>query len=75
MKKQILFLAIMFLPMVAVAESVVIDGIYYELVSKTKEAEVKQKPNGKYYSGNVVIPASVTYNETEYSVTRGCTSF
>ena len=69
MKKQILFLAIMFLPMVAVAESVVIDGVYYELVLKIKEATVTKKPSGKY-TGDVVIPASVTYNGAEYSVTN-----
>lgn len=67
-KKQILLLAMMLLPMVAGAETVEIDGIWYELVSKIKEAEVKQKPSG-YYSGNVVIPASFTYEGTEYSVT------
>ena len=67
-KKQILLLAMMLLPMLAGAETVEIDGIYYELISKIKEATVIQKPNG-YYSGDVVIPASVTYDGTEYSVT------
>jgi len=70
MKKQILLLAMMLLPMVVEAQGVVeIDGIYYELVSKVKQAEVKQKPNGVYYTGNVVIPASVAYGGMEYSVT------
>ncbi len=69
-KKQILFLAMMLLPMVAGAETVEIDGIYYELVSKIKEATVTNKPSGYgYYSGKVVIPATVTYEGTEYSVT------
>ena len=69
MKKQILFILMMLLPMVAGAQDAVeIDGIYYELVSKIKEAIVKQKSSG-YYSGNVVIPASVTYDGAEYSVT------
>ena len=35
-KKQILLLAMMLLPMVAGAETVEIDGIYYELVSRLK---------------------------------------
>ena len=69
MKKQILLLAMMLLPMVAGAQGVVeIDGIYYDLASKAKEAIVTKKPSGNY-TGNVVIPASVTYGEVEYSVT------
>ena len=84
MKKQILLLAMMLLPMVAGAETVEIDGIYYNLVSKVKEAEVTNHLGGNYdgtgcYSGNVVIPESVTYNGATYSVTsigdeafRGC---
>ena len=56
--------------MVVGAQGVVeIDGIYYELVSKIKEATVTKKPSGKY-TGDVVIPASVTYNGAEYSVTN-----
>ena len=38
MKKTILALAMMVLPMLANAEAVEIDGIYYELVSKIKDA-------------------------------------
>ncbi len=55
------------LPMVASADPVQIDGIYYNLVNKAKQAEVTENPNK--YSGEVVIPASVTYNDVEYSVT------
>ena len=40
MKKQILLLLMMLLPLVASAKFVEIDGINYELVSKAKEAEV-----------------------------------
>ncbi|MBR2237995.1 MAG: leucine-rich repeat domain-containing protein [Prevotella sp.] len=68
MKKVLSFFILMLLPMVTGAEEVEIDGIYYELVSKIKEATVKSNPNGKY-TGNVVIPASVTYDGAEYSVT------
>ena len=57
----------MLLPMVAGAETVELDGIYYELVSKAKQATVKQNPNG-YYSDNLVIPAAITYKGAEYSV-------
>lgn len=49
------------------AEAVEIDGIYYNLVTETKQAEVTENPNK--YSGTVTIPESVTYNGVTYSVT------
>ena len=67
MKKNLLFLLLAILPMVASADKVEIDGIYYNLVNKVKQAEVTSNPNK--YSGEVVIPSSVTYNDVEYSVT------
>ncbi|MBR5068579.1 MAG: leucine-rich repeat domain-containing protein [Bacteroidales bacterium] len=67
MKKLILSLLTVLLPMVAFAEYVQIDGIYYDLVTKAKEAIVTKNPNK--YSGTVVIPASVSYNGVEYNVT------
>ena len=68
MKKQLLLLVMLLLPMVASADAVEIDGIWYNLVSKAKMAEVAKKPSGKY-SGAIVIPEKVTYDGTEYSVT------
>ena len=77
MKKQLLLFALILLPLVASADPVEIDGIYYNLVTKTKQAEVTSKPNK--YTGSVVIPEKVTYENVEYSVTsignwafRGC---
>ena len=55
------------LPLMANADAVEIDGIYYNLVNKVKVAEVTSKPNG--YEGNVTIPATVNYENIEYSVT------
>ena len=79
MKKQIILLAMMLLPMVAGAENVEINGIWYELASAGKWARVIQKPNYEYYKGSVDIPESVTYGGTEYRVEiiessafRGC---
>ena len=68
MKKQLIFILMMLLPMVASAQSVEIDGIYYNLISKAKQAEVISKSSGKY-TGSVVIPEKVTYESVEYSVT------
>ena len=89
MKKQLLFFLFMLLPMVASAAVVEIDGIYYNLKTDGNVAEVTrgnwdiynpQEGDGRY-SGSVVIPETVIYNETTYSVTsigyeafRGCSS-
>ena len=66
MKKLIIILALILLPSFTWAYDVVIDGIYYNLVKETKEAEVTHGNNK--YTGSVVIPSKVTYDEKEYSV-------
>ena len=48
-------------------DAVEINGIYYNLVTKAKQAEVTSNPNK--YKGAVVIPASVIYEGVEYSIT------
>ena len=68
MKQFALTLLFTLVPLLASADSVEIDGIWYHLVSKTKTAEVSKKTSGKY-SGAIVIPEKVTYNGAEYSVT------
>ena len=68
MKKNVFLLLALLLPLVVGAETVYIDGIYYNLITKGKVAEVTSDPNK--YSGIVKIPASVTYSETEYNVTN-----
>ena len=68
MKKQIISLIILaLLPMVANAEEVVINGIKYNLVYKAKTAEVIK--NSPKYSGAIVIPDTVVYNDVTYDVT------
>ena len=67
MKKQLLLILMTLLPMVAWADEVEINGIYYNLNTDTKEAEVARSPNS--YTGNVVIPKKVTYYEVDYNVT------
>ena len=68
MKKQLLLIVMMLLPMVAWGDAVKIDGIWYNLVSKIKTAEVTRNSPGEY-SGAIVIPEKVTYKGEEYSVT------
>ena len=67
MRQTFLSILLMLLPMMASADAVEIGGIWYNLVAKAKEAEVTNNQNS--YSGNVVIPPSVTYDGQPYSVT------
>ena len=67
MKKKLLLFAMLVLPMLASADAVEINGIYYNLVSKIKEAEVTSSPGN--YTGSVAIPEKITYEGVEYSVT------
>ena len=68
MKRLLLLLVIMLLPIVASADAVEIDGIYYNLITKGKVAEVTENPNK--YSGDIVIPESVKYNDVNYCVIK-----
>ena len=55
------------LPVVASADEVEIDGIYYNVVNKLKTAEITRNPN--LYVGDITIPDKIIYEGTEYSVT------
>ena len=72
MKKIIVFLFSLILSVVfstsASAYDVMIDGIYYNLISKVKTAEVTRR-SGEYYSGKVVIPSSIISEGQQYTVT------
>ncbi len=70
MKKLLLLFVLIMLPLLASAYDAEIDGIYYNLNSKNKTAEVTyQYQSEGDYSGDVVIPEKVTFNGSEYSVT------
>jgi len=70
MKKQLLLLVFMLLPLMANAQKAVeIDGIYYYVSWSSKIAEVKQSPDQDKYSGDIVIPSSITYDGDDYVVT------
>ena len=71
MKKVLFLLAVltMMLPLPATAQKATIDGVTYEFNDPaTGEATVVPSSNGNY-SGEVFIPATVTYNGQEYTVT------
>lgn len=76
MRKLLLIFVLTILPLLASADKVEIDGIYYILDSNTQTASVTSRPTTgsatskpNYYSGEVNIPKSVTYNDVSYSVT------
>ena len=66
MKKLLSLFILMLLPMLASADAIEIDGIYYNLDSEAKTAEVTSKPDR--YKDDVIIPETVRYNETIYNV-------
>jgi len=73
MKKILLILWALMLPLFAVADRVTIDGIYYNTIDGiyynlyTNTAEVTENPNK--YTGSVVIPSTVNFQGSNYSVT------
>lgn len=67
MKKLSFLFLMMLLPLMASSETVEIDGIYYNLISKGKIAEVTSNP--QKYHGVISIPDTVRYDEVTYSVT------
>ena len=71
--KFILSLTLLLLPLAGSAD-VKIDGIYYNLNSNDKTAEVVFH-RGYAYSGDLVIPSSVTSDGIDYSVTSIANAF
>ena len=76
MKKQIILLAMMLLPMVVGAYNAQMGGIYCNFDKNSKTATVtyyssgnSYKDNQNAYSGNVIIPPTVNYNGETYNVT------
>ena len=51
------------------ANEIVIDGLWYEVVSKSKEAKVIKYKNDVKYDGNIIIPEFIKYEGVSYSVT------
>lgn len=81
MKKQLLLLVMMLLPMVASAYDFELDGFYYNVISVsdltlelTTDVEIKDKyndtDNNKKYSGDITIPKSINYKGKEWTIER-----
>ena len=73
MKRNLLFILVALLPVVASAYDAKIGDIYYNFsgveATVTSQKDYWMSNKGSAYSGDVVIPSSVTYNGTTYSVT------
>ena len=74
MKKLFLLPILAFLPLLAHSDPVEIDGIYYNLITKSGANVAEVTSNPSKYSGDIVIPPSVEYNGTQYSVIKICDS-
>ncbi len=70
MKKQLFTIMLALLPMIIWAEEIEIDGLKYNVVGKTKEAEVIGINSVIYVSSDVVIPETITYGDETYRVTK-----
>ena len=68
MKKILFSLLAVCLPIVVCAGTIEIDGIYYNIVEKSKIAEVTSNPKQNYH-WEIDIPASIVYGGETYSVT------
>ena len=70
MKKQLLlFVTILSVATSTFAVEVEINGLWFEVVSKTKEATVIKYKNNIQYSGAIEIPEIVEYEGENYNVT------
>ena len=70
MKNLLIILVLSILPLMAGAEPVEIDGIFYILNEEGHTAIVTSNPNTDgFYSGDVTIPETVIYNGVNYTIT------
>ena len=76
MKKQLLLLVMMLLPMVAWAYDFMVGGIRYNILSATNKTvevtydHISGAATYGEYSGSITVPAEVTYNNIIFKVTQ-----
>ena len=70
MKQTFISILLMLLPMLASADAVEIDGIWYNLFTEENVAEVTRNHSTDNYTGEITIPDKITYEGTEYSVAK-----
>ena len=69
MKRHLLLLVVILLPLLASAYDIEIDGIYYNIFENEAEVTYPYSEEGGHYSGDVVIPESITYLDYTHTVT------
>ena len=69
MKKYLLLTLMLLMTASAFSVEVEIGSLWYEIIKKTGEAKVIQYKNNIKYSGDIVIPQTVEYEDANYSVT------
>jgi len=72
-QKTLLFILFLLSTLMASAYDAKVNGVYYNFVTSAKTATVtyySTSSNSSAYTGNVTIPATVTYNGVNYSVTE-----
>lgn len=70
-KTWLFTIAVLLFSITANAHDFVVNGIYYDVTSNTTVSVTYRGSyvNSREYSGNVVIPSTVTHSGKEYSVT------
>ena len=70
-KRSALLAALLLLAIVGVkAEEFEVDGIWYSNANCAMGEVAVVKSSGEAYTGDIVIPATVSYQGTDYSVTK-----
>ena len=69
MRKWFVLLFLTVFPLALSADVVEYNGLWYELSTEPSPTAVVISSQGDRYSGDIVIPAIVPYNEVEYTVT------
>lgn len=66
--KKVLFVLLLFFPLVTLAQSYPIGEFYFDLDRTNKTATIVNR-SGKSYEGDIVIPETVEYGGVKYTVT------
>ena len=71
MRKLFVLLFLAVLPLAMSADPVEVNGLWYELNTDTSPTAVVINPqDGSHYSGDIVIPSTVSYEGVKYTVTE-----
>lgn len=70
MKKHLLLILMILLPLAVSAENVEINGVNYKLNFREKSAMVIGSNDNKRYAGEIIIPSSINDSGDDYSVTK-----